>query len=120
MSWKGVARLFEDASYQTLWDLEMGPDGYEGAPDEYVTTLLPILARWKTQLEKKRDEFRRLPASDYRTHYEGWLREEAAAYQRALLKLSEAWLLYFFVCDSNPEIPVSLAFDVDAETGGAR
>ena len=112
MSWRGPARLFEDASYSTLYDLEMGPDGQEDAADDYIRSLLPVLVQWRKQLKKKRAQLDRIPESDYRRKYEGWLREETAAYQRALLKLSEAWLTYFF-CYEGSGIPTSLLFDLD-------
>ncbi|RSS53024.1 hypothetical protein [Streptomyces sp. WAC01280] len=110
--WVGPARLFEGVSYSVLDDLEFGENGYEDAPDEYVRTLLPILTRWRKQLEKKRAELRGLPDGDYRKNYERWLREESEAYQRALLKLSEAWLLHFFRCDGSG-LPKSMIFDMD-------
>jgi hypothetical protein len=113
MSWDVKARLFEEASYGKLWDLEMGPDGYDDAPDDYIRTLLPVLTDWRRQLERKRAELREMPAdSYYRPRNERWLREESAAYQRALLKLSEAWLTYFF-CWQGSDTPTSLIFDVD-------
>ncbi|GAA2796456.1 hypothetical protein [Streptomyces showdoensis] len=113
--WKGPARLFEDASYKTLWDLEMGPDGEEDGPDDYIRALLPVLVQWRKRLTKKRAELRGLPDSDYRRRYEGWLREESEGYQRALLKLSEAWLTYFF-CFEGSGVPTSLIFDLDGGT----
>ncbi|ALO10005.1 hypothetical protein AQF52_4411 [Streptomyces venezuelae] len=116
MSWKGKARLFEDASYGKLWDLEMGPDGYDDAPDDYIRALLPVLADWKKQLEKKRDDLRERPDGPFHALSERWLREESEAYQRALLKLSEAWLAYFF-CFEGSGVPTSLIFDRD---GGAK
>ncbi|MGY3845265.1 hypothetical protein ACWV2X_08475 [Streptomyces hydrogenans] len=111
-TWVGPARLFEGVSYDTLYDLEFGENGYDDASDEYVRTLLPILARWKRQLDKKRAGLSQLPEGDYRPKYEAWLREEAAAYQRALLKLSEAWLTYFF-CNEGSDVPTSLIFELD-------
>ncbi|APE23010.1 MULTISPECIES: hypothetical protein [Streptomyces] len=116
MSWKGHTRLFEDVSYDKLYDLEFGPDGYDDGGDDYIRALLPVLVDWKRRLEETRDRLRSGEDFPYREFAQRQIREESAAYQRALLKLSEAWLTYFFCCDGSG-VPTSLIFEVD---GGAK
>ncbi|MEU2076859.1 hypothetical protein [Streptomyces sp. NPDC013489] len=112
-TWVGMARLFEDISYDTLYELEFGEKGFEDGPDEYYRVILPVLARWRKQLQKKRADLGKMPAENrYRSMHERWLREETEAYQRALLKASAAWLTYFFASKGSG-IPTSLMFELD-------
>ncbi|MFC8491204.1 hypothetical protein ACFUJU_10435 [Streptomyces sp. NPDC057235] len=118
MSGKARARLFEEASYSKLRDLEFGEGGYDEGGEDWIRTLLPILTDWKAQLEQTRDRLRSGQDVPYRPVVERMLREESAAYQRALLKLSEAWLAYFFLWQGeDADAPESLIFELD---GGAK
>ncbi|MEE1818479.1 hypothetical protein PUR59_26100 [Streptomyces sp. SP18ES09] len=113
-SWRFLSRMFEEASYAKLYDAEFGPQGDEDGSDDWIRTMLPLLFDWRAQLEETRDRLRSVEDLPYRTYLERKLRKESAAYQRALLKLSEAWLSYFFLWQGEGEAaPASLIFDVD-------
>ncbi|MFD8640775.1 hypothetical protein ACFV14_10745 [Streptomyces zaomyceticus] len=112
MSWTFRAQMFEEASYSKLYDLEFGEGGYEDGPDDWIRTMLPILTQWKAELERKRDDLHARPDSPFRSFCERQLIAESAAYQRALLKLSEAWLAFFY-CWQGSDAPTSLIFELD-------